>query len=61
MKLLLPKLTSWRSFSPKLDAETAQLFNQIEQDTLELLREAGRKSSLVQEEPPPYPATPKNA
>ena len=57
-----PTLTgSWRNFSPKLDARTAQLFNQIEQDSLELLRNAGRKSSLVQEEPTPYQAAPQKA
>jgi len=55
-----PTLTgSWRNFSPKLDAETARLFDQLDEDTMELLRKAGRQSSVMMEEPAKYQATPK--
>jgi hypothetical protein len=52
---------SWRNFSPKLDSETATLFNEINEATLRSLDNASRQSSILREEPAPYQAEAKKA
>lgn len=50
-----PPLTgSWRTFSPRLDQRVAERFRQIEEGTLEALREAATNSRVMEtsEEPP---------
>jgi hypothetical protein len=51
-----PSLTgSWRSFSPRLDPEVAAIFKEIEEGTLEALREAARKQGKLMEPAPEDP------
>jgi len=59
MKASKENMVTWCNFSPKLDAETARMLDQIDEDTMELLRQAGRQSSLVREEPSPCQKEPK--
>ena len=46
---------SWRNFSPRLSPEVARVFKQIEEDTLEALRQAGQQADRLMEEPPEPP------
>jgi hypothetical protein len=56
----MPPLTgSWRSFSPNLTPAVAEKFREIEEGTMEALRDAGASSAHLKEAPPEPPPLPR--